>query len=67
MDWIPTNKTTGIKYPPVSDDQKRRMEQDPHTQGKYSFEAVKAAAKPVSAAPTPAKKEERKDGPAEDK
>lgn len=35
--WIPQNKTTGVKYPPVDDAGKAAYENDPQTKGKYRF------------------------------
>lgn len=35
--WIPQNKITGVKYPPVDDAGKAAYENDPQTKGKYRF------------------------------
>ncbi len=35
--WIPINKTTGIAYPEITDDEKKAMESDPVTAGRYRF------------------------------
>ena len=35
--WIPINKTTGIAYPEITDDEKKAMEIDPVTAGRYRF------------------------------
>ena len=44
MNWIPVNKATNQEYPPVDDAQKRRMETNYMTKGKYSFKPVKESA-----------------------
>ena len=48
MNWIPVNKTTGQEYPPVDDAQKRRMETNYMTKGKYTFKPVKEPAAKVA-------------------
>lgn len=65
MDWIPTNKVTGVSLPPVSEDEKKRLEESPHTAGKYTFAPVKAAAKPVSG-PIPKEATKKEAGKVED-
>lgn len=35
--WIPKNKKTGIKYPPVTDKEREEMQLDPAYRGKYVF------------------------------
>jgi hypothetical protein len=49
--WIPTNKKTGIRYPPITDAEKAKYEADPNLKGKYNFEAVSQSAR---IAPLPA-------------
>ena len=46
MNWIPVNKATNQEYPPVDDAQKRRMETNYMTKGKYNFKPVKESAAP---------------------
>lgn len=40
MKYIPVNKATGTKYPPVSEEEKLEMEIHASTRGKYNFVKV---------------------------
>lgn len=70
--WIPINKTTGVKYPPVDDAEKNRLNLDVATAGKYRFEKV---SKPVTGpgytppqtAKAPEQKKKKEDPPKEEK
>lgn len=55
--WIPTNKKTGVTYPPISDKDKEWYETDPALKSKYTFKKSeeKSQAKEV-VEPTEAKK-----------
>lgn len=35
--YVPTNRVTGTTYPPVTEEVKAAMENDPHQKGKYTF------------------------------
>lgn len=51
MAWIPTNKATGVSYPPVDDAGRDAMQNDPMTKGKYTFAKTEQPAEKT----TPAK------------
>ena len=56
MNWIPTNRKTEVKYPPVTDAEKAAMEADPNLKGKYTFRVASGDAAPKQAAkPKPEK------------
>lgn len=42
--YIPTNKTTGVSYPPITEAEMLAYEADPILNGKYTFKAVEGTA-----------------------
>lgn len=57
--WIPTNRTTGVKYPPITDEEKAAYLADPNLSKRFTFTEVKLKAAPAPE-PIEAKKVEAK-------
>jgi len=59
MLWIPVNKTTGVEYPAINDEQKKAHDNDPNIASRYRYKVVPGSEKPPAAAPVDAKRVEK--------
>lgn len=61
--WIPTNKATGVVYPPITEAEKLAYEADPVSKGKYTFKAIEVTTQKESTS-KPTEKKEKAPAPA---
>ncbi len=61
--YIPTNKATGVVYPPITEAEKLAYEADPVSKGKYTFKAIEFNDTPKEVS-KPTEKKEKSPAPA---